>query len=314
MSKSYLGEVFDIHGGGLDLIFPHHENELAQSRCAHGTKKMANIWMHNGFLQVEGQKMSKSLGNFVTINELMTTERFGQRRWSGSALRLAMIGTHYRQPIDWTVSTLDQAASELQAIAKTLVSNEAWQVSTYYSKKVAAPNEAVLNALEDDFNTPKAISELRNMHSRAKTGDRSANLELIQSCEFLGLLRGDRLNALFPYHVRTGARMASPKQTRFLDDLQLAFLNEDVILQQHIKDELVKEGVTAEVLENGTLNYTVSSSADVSLQVEALISARLQARKAKNWGESDRIRDELAAMGVSIKDNKDGTTSWEVKR
>ena len=82
MSKSYLGEVFDIHGGGLDLIFPHHENELAQSRCAHGTKKMANIWMHNGFLQVEGQKMSKSLGNFVTINELLDTERFGGRQWS----------------------------------------------------------------------------------------------------------------------------------------------------------------------------------------------------------------------------------------
>ena len=81
MSKSYLGEVFDIHGGGLDLIFPHHENEIAQSRCAHGTKKMANVWMHNGFLQVEGQKMSKSLGNFVTINELLDTEKFGGRKW-----------------------------------------------------------------------------------------------------------------------------------------------------------------------------------------------------------------------------------------
>ena len=314
MSQSYLGEVFDIHGGGLDLIFPHHENELAQSRCAHGTKKMANIWMHNGFLQVEGQKMSKSLGNFVTINELMTTEKFGQRRWSGFALRFAMLGTHYRQPIDWTASALEQAASELQAIAKTLVGNEAWQVSTYYSEKAASPHEAVLSALEDDFNTPKAISELRHLHSKAKTGDRSANFDLIQSCEFLGLLRGDRLNALYPLHVRTGAQMVSTKQNRLLDQLQLAFLNEDAPLQQHIKGELVKEGVTAEVSNNGTLNYMVNSSTDNSLQVEALISARFAARAAKDWNESDRIRDELDAMGVSIKDNKDGTTSWEVKR
>ncbi|MGB9143528.1 MAG: cysteine--tRNA ligase, partial [Aestuariivirga sp.] len=285
MSKRYLGEVFDIHGGGLDLIFPHHENEIAQSRCAHGTSVMANVWMHNGFLQVEGQKMSKSLGNFVTINELMTTEKFGQRRWSGFALRFAMLGTHYRQPIDWTVSALEQAASELQAIAKTLVGNEAWQMSTYYSENAAAPNEAVLNALEDDFNTPKAISELRNLHSRAKTGDRSANFELIQSCEFLGLLRGDRLNALYPFHARTGAQMASAKQNRLLDQLQLAFLNEDGALQQHIKGELVKEGVIAEVSENGMLKYTANSSADISLKVEVLISARLNARKVKNWSE-----------------------------
>jgi cysteinyl-tRNA synthetase len=107
MSKKYLGEVFDIHGGGLDLIFPHHENEIAQSRCAHGTSVMANVWMHNGFLQVEGQKMSKSLGNFVTINELLDEKKFGDRKWPGEVLRLAMLKTHYRQPIDWTVTSLE---------------------------------------------------------------------------------------------------------------------------------------------------------------------------------------------------------------
>ena len=105
MSKSYLGEVFDIHGGGLDLIFPHHENEIAQSRCAHGTKVMANVWMHNGFLQVEGQKMSKSLGNFVTINEVL-------KDWPGEvrAVRI-MLRTHYRQPIDWTLKGLEESRS-----------------------------------------------------------------------------------------------------------------------------------------------------------------------------------------------------------
>src|SRR5882757_8297578 len=113
MSEAYLGEVFDIHGGGLDLIFPHHENELAQSRCAHGTSKMANYWMHNGFLQVEGAKMSKSEGNFVTIRELLETDGFGGRKWPGDALRFAMLMTHYRQPIDWTVRALEYATHTL---------------------------------------------------------------------------------------------------------------------------------------------------------------------------------------------------------
>ena len=104
MAEKHLGQVFDIHGGGIDLVFPHHENEIAQSRCAHGTSVMANVWMHNGFLQVEGEKMSKSLGNFVTIRELL--ERIGGRRWPGEVLiRFAMLATHYRQPIDWQVAS-----------------------------------------------------------------------------------------------------------------------------------------------------------------------------------------------------------------
>jgi cysteinyl-tRNA synthetase len=101
--------VFDIHGGGLDLIFPHHENEIAQSRCAHGHKVMANVWMHNGFLQVEGQKMSKSEGNFITINECCTPRNFGGRKWPGEVLRLAMLMTHYREPLDFSVKRLEEA-------------------------------------------------------------------------------------------------------------------------------------------------------------------------------------------------------------
>ena len=108
MSKAHLGEVFDIHGGGLDLIFPHHENEIAQSRCAHGTEVMANYWMHNGFLQVEGQKMSKSLGNFVTIAEVL-------KDWGGEIARFNMLRTHYRQPIDWTSASMDESADILRA-------------------------------------------------------------------------------------------------------------------------------------------------------------------------------------------------------
>ena len=109
MSEAFLGRSFDIHGGGIDLVFPHHENEIAQSRCAHGTDQMAQIWMHNGFLQVEGRKMSKSDGNFVTIQELLETDKFGGRKWPGEVLRLAMLMTHYREPIDFSVKRLEEA-------------------------------------------------------------------------------------------------------------------------------------------------------------------------------------------------------------
>src|SRR5580700_770042 len=109
MSWKHLGETFDIHGGGIDLVFPHHENEIAQSRCAFHTPVMANYWLHNGFLQVEGAKMSKSEGNFVTISQLLHGDTFGGRSWRGDVLRLAMLRTHYRQPIDWTVRALEDA-------------------------------------------------------------------------------------------------------------------------------------------------------------------------------------------------------------
>src|SRR6266851_5458636 len=109
MSWKYLGETFDIHGGGIDLLFPHHENERAQSCRAFNRFKMAQVWMHNGFLRVAGEKMSKSLGNFVTIRELLKDKKFGGREWPGEVLRLAMLMTHYRQSIDWTVESLEEA-------------------------------------------------------------------------------------------------------------------------------------------------------------------------------------------------------------
>src|SRR6201990_2320062 len=142
MSAAYLGEVFDIHGGGLDLIFPHHENEIAQSRCAHGTHTMANVWMHNGFLQVEGEKMSKSLGNFVTINELL-------QDWPGEVLRLNMLKTHYRSPIDWTLKSLEESA-------KTL--DDWYEVAADAKGEVASG--AILEALSDDLNTPQVVASL----------------------------------------------------------------------------------------------------------------------------------------------------------
>ena len=160
--------IFDIHGGGVDLVFPHHENEIAQSCCAFDTPRMANVWMHNGFLQVEGEKMSKSLGNFVTIHDLLHTTNFGGRAWDGETLRLAMLRTHYRQPIDWTVKALEEAE-------KTL---ERWYdaVGDAEPEPGAEAAEGVLAALDDDLNTPAALAELHRLAHPAVPGVTIAGL------------------------------------------------------------------------------------------------------------------------------------------
>ena len=174
MSGRYLGEVFDIHGGGLDLIFPHHENEIAQSRCAHGTHVMANVWMHNGFVQVEGRKMSKSEGNFVTIYELLHTEKFGGRKWPGEVLRLAMLMTHYREPIDFSVKRLEEAE---RLLAK-------WPAA---EASDATPDETVLEALADDLNTVAAVQALHAL-AHAANVDPSKLPAFAASAALLGVL------------------------------------------------------------------------------------------------------------------------------
>ncbi len=238
MSSAYLGNVFDIHGGGLDLIFPHHENEIAQSRCAHGTSMMANYWMHNGFLQVEGDKMSKSLGNFVTIRELLAD-------WPGEVLRLNMLKTHYRSPIDWTAKGLEETA-------KTL---DDWYGMAADAKD-GEVDDAVVEALSDDLNTPQMIAILHGLRSGAASGN-----------------EGDR--------------------QRFAASLRLlGFLSQSAAQWRERKQQA--SGVDAK-------------------RIDGLISDRTAARARKDFRESDRIRDELAAMGVVIKDSKEGTT-WEIAR
>src|SRR5262245_12968959 len=147
MSWKHLGETFDIHGGGIDLVFPHHENEIAQSRCAfHNQPFMANFWMHNGFLQVEGEKMSKSLGNFFTIRELLATKAFGGQKWHGRALRLAMLMTHYRQPLDWTADRLFEARSSVYD----------WNMLCHGVPGTTEIPQEIFAPLCDDLNTPAA--------------------------------------------------------------------------------------------------------------------------------------------------------------
>ncbi|MEJ0076108.1 MAG: cysteine--tRNA ligase [Alphaproteobacteria bacterium] len=232
MSWKHLGETFDIHGGGIDLEFPHHENEIAQSRCAFHTPLMANFWMHNGFLQVEGEKMSKSLGNFFTIREVLAD-------WQGDVIRLAMLSTHYTQPINWTVKGLQEAEKALANFFDAASSDAE-----------PRPAPGVLDALADDLNTPKAIAE---MHALRNAAGRKA---LAGTLAFFGF----RPEAFAQWR---DARAPAP-----------------------------------------------------SLPVEEIdrrIAARLSARKARNFAEADRIRDELAALGVVLKDSKDGTT-WEMVR
>jgi cysteinyl-tRNA synthetase len=255
MSAALLGETFDIHGGGIDLVFPHHENEIAQSRCAFHTPVMANYWMHNGFLQVEGKKMAKSAGNFVTITDLLSTTAFGRHRWPGEVLRLAMLRTQYRQPIDWTVKGLVESW-------KTL---DQWQLATDSISEdidqIVDPDSEFIDALADDLNTPMAIARLHSLHGEIKwsaSGSSNLNLQkkLKASAKFIGLMK-------------------SPAKV--------------------------------------WLTQARESAGVDGSKVQALIDARAEARRTKNFAESDRIRDELATMGVVLKDSKDGTT-WEVAR
>ncbi|HEY9009729.1 MAG TPA: cysteine--tRNA ligase [Devosia sp.] len=183
MSERYLGQVFDIHAGGLDLIFPHHENEIAQSRCAHGTHTMANVWMHNGFLQVEGQKMSKSLGNFVTIHELLDTEKFGGRKWPGDVLRLGMLMTHYREPIDFSVARLEEAEAKLRD----------WQRTAEKSTRPAEPDPSVIEALSDDLNFHRASVAMDVIARKANRGTQTAADCLAATLDFFGFTRDSLL-------------------------------------------------------------------------------------------------------------------------
>ncbi len=181
MAGTILGEVFDIHGGGIDLIFPHHENEIAQSRCAHGTPVMARTWMHNGFVQVNGQKMSKSLGNYFTVRELLEE---GHR---GEAIRLALLSSHYRQPTDITREGIKEAKAQLDRFYGALQKQADVPAQ-------AEPSSHLLAALADDLNTPLALAEMHELLSRLnKAGDaaevRTTKAALLAAGQLLGLLQ-----------------------------------------------------------------------------------------------------------------------------
>ena len=183
MSRKHLGETFDIHGGGQDLIFPHHENEIAQSTCAHGGK-FVNLWMHNGYVTVDGEKMSKSLGNFHTVHDLLD-------RAPGEAIRLALLTAQYRQPLDFSLDGLDRAKSALDRLYTALAS--ASEVKAESDADAAGP---VIEALSDDLNTPKALAEMHALAGQLNRGGSDeerarAKAGLLFAGELTGLLAQD---------------------------------------------------------------------------------------------------------------------------
>jgi cysteinyl-tRNA synthetase len=300
MSWKYLGEMFDIHGGGIDLVFPHHEDEIAQSRCAFHTSVMANFWMHNGFLQVEGEKMSKSLGNFLTIRELLD-------RWAGDVIRLQMLMTHYRLPIDWTDDQTARAVNELEEWAHVLQGR-------YHLPNERQP-DAVVNAMSDDLNTPNAISCLRDLFSRAKKGRLSEALEFASACRFLGFRNLDR-PGLFQFGVSAlnVGQQNLFKHSTTVEALRAAIANDaPETVTSELRSRIQRDGLDVQIEKNGAITLIRGDKQTLDRRVAALVSDRAAARARKDWKESDRIRDELAKMGIVLKDTKDGTT-WEIAR
>jgi cysteinyl-tRNA synthetase len=314
MAWKHLGEQFDIHGGGIDLVFPHHENELAQSCCAFHEARMANVWMHNGFLQVEGEKMSKSLGNFVTIRELLAD-------WPGEVLRFQMLMSNYRQPIDWTASKSREIEDELEAWSAVLVGTDAESdgYSRAIKKEQPQPSAAIIEALLDDLNTAEAIAVLRARYKLARSGDYKEKKQFLMDCEFLGILRHDKLWV----HLQS----VMSRNTRGLNvpyelvrKLRISVANNLPSQRQEAEHALGSFGLGAEVAKDGNVTLVPLSQAaqDSEKNIEDLISRRNAARARKDFKESDRIRDELAAMKIILKDGKDAdgkpVTTWEIAR
>jgi cysteinyl-tRNA synthetase len=236
MAKAMLGETIDIHAGGLDLIFPHHENEIAQSECAHD-KPMARYWLHNGFLDIESEKMSKSLGNVKLVHDLLKT-------WNGETMRMALLSAHYRGPLDWTQDLLDASKSRLNRLYQALrrMDVEADEVE---------PPQAVVAALADDLNTPLALAEISAIATEANNSE--------------------------PFHW------------------------------PHLKGQMLAAGRLLGLLQQDPEVWARGDATEAQ-RIDALVAARVAARKAKDFAEADRIRKELAAEGVEIMDGPEGST------
>jgi cysteinyl-tRNA synthetase len=241
MSEAQLGDTFDIHGGGLDLIFPHHENEIAQSVCAHRGKPFARYWLHNGFITVNGEKMAKSAGNFRTIRDVLADA-------PGEAARYAMLMSHYRDPLDWTSERLEQAKHTLDRFYLALRG-----VASIEADGTELPH-GVAAALDDDLNTPLAQAALHDL----------------------------------------------------LGELNKALSDAD---KARLKGALLAGGAILGLLQQDPETWLQGEN-DESAEIEALIQARLSARKAKDFAEADRIRTELAIRGILLEDKPGGKTEW----
>ena len=230
MSEKYLGKEFDLHCGGLDLIFPHHENEIAQSICANDSSIFAKYWMHNGYVTVDGKKMSKSDGNFITINNL-------KNNINGQVIRLSILGTHYRQPLDWNLKILE--------INKKILEN--WY--SLYSPNDDEISNELLNILLDDLNTPKFITSIHSLYNKAKAGDSTAKKDLNSALKFLGLFNEnqEQFNIL-----RKKSKLDVREIEKLIEQRNLARKDKDFKKADIIRLDLEKNGILIEDLNDKT--------------------------------------------------------------
>ena len=247
MSESHLGETIDIHGGGRDLIFPHHENEIAQSICAHGGSPYCQMWVHNGFVTVEGQKMSKSLGNVLLVRDLLNQA-------PAEAIRLALLSTHYRAALDWTTVRLDEAKRTLVKWYRALE-----LCSTDSLSDEAVPDSEVVCALCDDLNTSVVFARIHQLvgdlgQSSDPVEQAKLKHTIVASADVLGLLQQDPTTALAALTASSLKRndIDAVWIEQRIEDRRLARLNKDFEQADHIRDELSAAGIRIEDSADGT--------------------------------------------------------------
>ena len=272
MAKKYLGDTFDIHGGGQDLVFPHHENEIAQSKCAyHGN--FANYWLHNGFIQINGDKMSKSLGNFFLLREIL-------EKFSGNVVRLFILSTHYRKPINFSFENMEDTKKALQNIVKSMNKFEDI-VEKYknektveiknldFSQKIDEFDKKFEDAMDEDMNTPQALATIFD--------------QIRETNKFISVNK-DELSKIYSEIEKSYESLKRKIGNVFGIEIEM---------ENSAKEE---DGENMELTKK---------------LIELLIKLRSEARSEKNFKLSDEIRDELKVLGVEIKDNRDGTTDYD---
>ena len=284
MAKKYLGDTFDIHGGGQDLIFPHHENEIAQSRCAyHGN--FANYWLHNGFIQVNGDKMSKSLGNFFLLREILG-------KFSGNVVRLFILGTHYRKPINFSIDNIEDSRKTLKNIVTAM--NGFSGIIEKFSDKVPHKEEISDNTVNNGENN--SINEFREKVDELDKKFVEAMDEDMNTPQALAVIF-DQLKETKKFSVN----VSNKEET---EALQYSYNS----LKKKIEDVLGIAIIMEE--ESGNLKNNDKLTGNL---IELLIKLRADARKEKNFKLSDEIRDSLKELGIEIQDNKDGTTGYTMQ-
>jgi cysteinyl-tRNA synthetase len=291
MSISHLGETFDIHGGGMDLIFPHHENEIAQS-CGATGKEFANYWIHNGFVQINQEKMSKSLGNFFTIREIFEKE---VQQWPeavvGEMLRYFLLSTHYRGPLDFSDQSVHEAKNALDGfydLFKRLREDGQGMLDEEARTIIDRARLAYRQKLDDDLNTPMALAVLQNMKT-------NVNIRLER---WSNESRKQTRAAFREFGAVLGLFQLEPEQWQF-NPLQISV--HEVVVATDSASVSIQESAKA----------VGKASILTDTEIESQLAERLEARRKKDFAKADEIRKSLAAQGIIIEDKPDGTSRWK---